>query len=79
MQIALCTQPLNAHKKILCTVVGDDETETKLHLQEEMISDLKQQMAIMQRKIEDLKSENEELKGQRSPAPIKEGIYMSCT
>ena len=71
------------HTRNLCAVAGDDNTEAKLRcLQEEMIFDLKQQMATMQRRIDDLKYENEELKSQRSLPPIKEegiGFYMSCT
>ena len=68
------------HTRNLCAVVGDGDTEAKLSLQEDKIFDLKQQMATMQQRIEDLKSENEELKSQCSLPPIKkEGIYMPCT
>ena len=56
----------------VCLVVGDDDTEAKLRLQKEMFFDLKQQLATMRQRIEDLKDENEKLRIQRSLATFKE-------
>ena len=51
--------------------VGDGETEAELHLQEETIFNLKQQLSTMQWRFEDLKHKHEELKSQLSLIPIK--------
>ena len=52
----------------MCVFVEDVDTEAQLSVQEEMIFDLKQQM---QQKIEDLKSENDDLRTQLSLTTFK--------
>ena len=55
----------------LCNI-GNSETEAKLHLREELIRSLKQQMATMQWRIEELEYENEHLRSQHFSATVKE-------
>ena len=51
--------------------IGGDEAQAKLHLQEEMIFDLKQQLSTMMWRFEDLNYKHEELKSQLLLMPIK--------
>ena len=52
-------------------LIGGGEAVAKLHLQEETIFDLKQQLSTMQWRFDDLKHKHEELKSQLSLMPIK--------
>ena len=57
--------------------IGGGDAEAKLHLQEETIFDLKQQLSTMMWRFEDLNYKHEELKSQLSLMPIKrEGKFL---
>ena len=56
----------------VCCVLGDEEVDEQIRLRDGMIFQLKQHMATQQQRIEELKYENEELRGLVSQVSIKE-------
>ena len=56
---------------LVCYVLGDEEVDEQIRLRDDMILDLKQQMATQQQRIIDLEHRNKELEGQLSHVPIK--------
>ena len=56
----------------VCCVLGDEEVDEQIRLRDDTIFRLKQEMATQQQRIEELKYENEELRGLVSQLPIKE-------
>ena len=53
----------------VCCVLGVDE---QIRLRDDVIFQLKQQMATQQQSIKELKYENEELRSQLSQLPVKD-------
>ena len=56
----------------VCCVLGHEEVDEQIRLRDDMIFRLKQEMATQQQRIEELKCENEELRNEKTQAPIKE-------
>ena len=56
---------------LVCYVLGDEEVDEQIRLRDDIIFDLKQQMATQQQRIIDLEHRNKELEGQLSQVPIK--------
>ena len=56
----------------VCCVLGDEEVDEQIQLRDDVIFQLKQQMATQQQKIIDLEHRNKELEDQLSQALIKE-------
>ena len=65
MQYSMC----HAHMYI---IIGDEDVDERIRLRDDTIFHLKQELSTVQQRIEDLNFENKELKGQLSPAQIKE-------
>ena len=56
----------------VCVFLGDEQVDEQIQLRDDVIYQLKQEMAIQQKRIEELKYENYELSGRISQVPIKE-------
>ena len=60
----------------VCCVLGDEEVDEQIRLRDDMIFQLKQQMATQQQRIADLEHRNKEF-SELSQIPIKkEGISI---
>ena len=63
----------------VCCVLGDEQVDEQIQSRDDVIFQLKQQIAAQQQQISDLEYRIEDLEGQPLQTPIKEeeGIYIT--